>query len=513
MSTIDRRRFLRQTATAAAGLLAGCASRALQGPPVAVESASIEDLRRALEEGRETASSLVATCLRRIEDLDRNGPGLRSVIELNPDAPEIARTLDREAPRGPLHGIPVLIKDNIATHDRMATTAGSLALDGCIAPRDASVARKLRDAGAVILGKTNLSEWANFRSTRATSGWSGRGGLTRNPYALDRNPSGSSSGSAVAVAAGLCSVAVGTETNGSIVCPASVCGIVGIKPSVGLIAADGIIPISATQDTAGPMARTVADAAALLGVLAGRPLDLRGALDRDGLRGARIGVARNFFDPGSVSDDLLDRAVETLRRQGAVVLDPIDVPFPPGLGAAEGTLLSYEFKAGLNAYLAALGGNAPVKSLRDIIAFNEGHADRELLHFGQERFLQAEARGPLSDSAYRDALARCRRWAKEEGPDAILDRQGLDALVAPTSSPALKTRLGSGDGNFAGSSWPAAIAGTPNVTLPMGSWEGLPVGISFLGRAWSETLLIRLAYSFEQATLARRAPEFPPTVG
>jgi amidase len=473
----------------------------------------------------------VARTLERIEALDLQGPALRSVLELNPDAALIALELDREraarGPRGPLHGIPVLLKDNLDTHDRMTTTAGSLALEGSIAPRDSTVARRLRAAGAILLGKTNLSEWANFRGNPSTSGWSGRGGLTRNPYALDRNPSGSSSGSAVAVSAGLAPLAVGTETDGSIVSPASVCGIVGIKPTVGLISRSGIIPISRTQDTAGPMARTVRDAAILLGVLAGQdpddpvtlppatppPSDYTTVLDPDGLKGSRIGVCRRFFRAGSAADRMLTAAVQTLRRQGATVVDPAEIPTHGRVGESEFEILLYEFKAGLNAYLAARGPDAPVHTLQEVIEFNERHRDRELRYFGQETLLRSQEMGPLTDRAYLEAVEKARRLSRNEGIDAILDREKLDALVAPTTGPAGKTDLVHGDRGVGGSSGPAAISGYPSITLPGGEAFGLPIGISFFGRAWSEPVLLRLAYGFEQATRARRTPTFLSSVG
>ncbi|HLF92985.1 MAG TPA: amidase [Planctomycetota bacterium] len=505
---MNRRTFLHQT-TLGAAALASCAAPSPQGRPLDLGEATIADLRAA----RATAVSLTEKYLARIAELDKSGPALNAVIELNPDALEIARALDREAPRGPLHGIPVLIKDNIDTHDRMTTTAGSLALEGSIAPRDSDVARRLREAGAVILGKTNLSEWANFRASPSTSGWSGRGGLTRNPYALDRNPSGSSSGSAVAVSAGLCAVAVGTETDGSIVSPSSLCGIVGIKPTVGLIGGSGIIPIAHSQDTAGPMARTVTDAAILLGALADKRRDYATSLDPDGLRGARIGVARKFFRTGTVADRILDASIGALKERGAVVVDPADLPTHGTFGGAEYEVLLYEFKTDLNAYLSGLGPKAPVHSLQEVIEFNEKHKAREMPFFGQETLIRAQAKGPLTEKAYLDALEKCRRLSRNEGIDAVMTQHRLDAIVAPTTGPAAKTDLVHGDRGVGGSSGPAAVAGYPSVTLPMGEVFGLPVGISFFGRAWSEPVLLKLAFAFEQATRARRTPKFPPTIG
>lgn len=495
------------------------------------EESTISELQAAMNSGRETAASLVGKYLRRIEDIDRRGPAVNSVIELNPDAGAIARTLDKErkarGPRGPLHGIPVLIKDNIDTHDRMMTTAGSLALLGSIPSRDSFVAEKLREAGAVILGKTNLSEWANFRSNRSTSGWSGRGGLTKNPYALDRNPSGSSSGSAAAVSANLCSAAIGTETDGSIISPSTLCGIVGLKPTVGLISRAGIIPIAHSQDTAGPMTRTVTDAAILLGALTGvDPRDpatdpSRGRAHRDytpfldpnGLRGARIGVARRFFSARVGTEKILEAAIEEMKRRGAVIVDPADLPSQGKFGDSEFEVLLYEFKAGLNAYLAGLGPKAPVRSLKEIIEFNEQNQEKEMPYFGQETFLRAQEKGPLTEKAYLDALEKCRRLSRDEGIDAVMNEHKLDALIAPSGGPAGKTDLIYGNRSVGGSSSPAAVAGYPSITVPVGQVFGLPFGLSFFGRAYSEPTLLRLAFGFEQATKARKPPKFLPTVG
>ncbi|MGZ4971535.1 MAG: amidase, partial [Limisphaerales bacterium] len=429
-----------------------------------------------------------------------------------------------KGPRGPMHGIPVLIKDNIATHDRMSTTAGSLALEDSIAPGDAFVAKRLRDAGAVILGKTNMTEWANFRGDHSISGWSGRGGQTKNPYVLDRNPSGSSSGSAAAVAANLCAVAVGTETNGSVISPANMCGIVGIKPTVGLISRFGIIPISRTQDTAGPMARTVTDAAILLSALAGvdsnDAVTTRAAdhierdytkfLDPTGLRGKRIGIARQFFTTESMGDVLLKRALETMEQQGAIL-----VPFKDRMtnwGRAESVVLHYEFKAGVNEYLAWLGPESPARNLAELIAFNDRNKDRELQYFGQEDFLASQALGPLTDHAYLDALEKCRRASRDEGIDAVMKQYKLDAIAAPSGGPADPIDIIYGDRGTGGSAGAAAIAGYPNINVPAAQHMGLPVGISFFGRAFSEPVLLAIAYSFEQATKARFEPQFRPTV-
>ena len=497
--------------------------------PFELDEVSIVELQQRMESGQETARSVAEKYLRRIEEIDRQGPALRSVIEVNPDALSIADALDRErresGVRGPLHGIPILLKDNIDTADRMTTTAGSLALEGSIAERDSFVARKLREAGAVLLGKTNLSEWANFRSTRSTSGWSGRGGLTRNPYALDRNPCGSSSGSGVAASANLCSAAIGTETDGSIVCPSNANGIVGIKPTVGMVSRTGIIPISHNQDTAGPMARTVADAAAVLGALTGvdpddphtaasqgrSHADYSRFLDLSGLRGARIGLIRRLLGFHPAVDRIVEEAVRAMQSVGASVIDPVDIPTWGQWSESEREVMYYEFKAGLNAYLAGLGGSPRVRSLNDLIRFNEENADREMPYFGQEHFIRAQAKGPLSEQTYRDALARNHRLSRTEGIDRVMDEHRLDALLAPTGGPAWVTDLVNGDSYGGGSSGGAAVAGYPNITVPAGFVHGLPVGISFFGRAWSEGKLIRLAYAFEQTTQVRRPPRFRPS--
>jgi amidase len=480
--------------------------------------------------GRWTARSITAAYLGRIEQLDKQGPALRSILEMNPNALAIAGELDRERQakglRGPLHGIPILLKDNIDTADRMTTTAGSLALAGSIPARDSFVAKKLRAAGAVLLGKANLSEWANIRSMHSSSGWSGRGGQCRNPYVLDRNPCGSSSGSAAATSANLAAAAIGTETDGSIVCPANICGLVGVKPTVGLVSRRGVIPISHTQDTAGPMTRTVADAAAILGALAGvdpedeataasagqSPPDYLKFLDAGGLANARLGVARQYAGFHRDVDKLFAAALDALKKQGAVLVDPVELPPDAEIGEAELTVLLYELKADLNAYLKSLGAEAPVKSLVDVIAFNEKNAEREMPYFGQELFLKAEALGPLTSPEYRTALAKCRELSREKGIDAVLAKHRLDAIVAPTGGPAWVTDLVNGDHFSGGSSTLPAVAGYPSITVPAGFIRGLPVGISFFGRAWSEPVLFRLAYAYEQATRHRRAPRFLATV-
>ena len=494
-----------------------------------LEEATIESLQKDMTGGRYTARRIAQLYLDRIAELDRQGPTLRSVIELNPDALAIADTLDAErtgkGARGPLHGIPVLLKDNIDTADRMATSAGSLALASSIAAQDSTVARRLREAGAVILGKTNLSEWANFRSTHSSSGWSGRGGQTRNPYVLDRNPCGSSSGSGAAIAANFAAIAVGTETDGSIVCPANNCGLVGMKPTVGLVSRAGIIPISASQDTAGPMTRTVTDASHLLNALQGvdprdpatRALvtrsrrDYASALVSGGLRGARLGVARNFFGFSSAVDAQLEEALTALKAEGAVLVDPANFPTAGQFDDAEFEVLLYEFKDGLNTYLAGLGPQSLHKSLADLIAFNDREKEREMPFFGQEIFHQANEKGPLTATAYRNALARCRRLSRRQGIDALVAKHRLDAIIAPTGGPAWTTDHLNGDHFTGGSSTPAAVAGYPAITVPAGAVAGLPIGLSFFGPAWSELTLIRLAFGFEQATRHRRPPAFRPT--
>jgi amidase len=478
--------------------------------------------------GEMTARSLADHYLERIQQLDKQGRILNAVIELNPDALRIAAALDDErrtrGPRGPLHGVPIMLKDNIDTADKMTTTAGSLALAGSKAQQDAFVAEKLREAGAVILGKTNLSEWANFRSSRSSSGWSSRGGQTRNPYVLDRNPWGSSSGSGVAVSANLCAAALGTETDGSITGPAAVNGVVGLKPTVGLVSRSGIIPIAHSQDTAGPMARCVTDAAILLGALTGidpRDAAMRGGsavvsdytkcLVADGLKGARIGVARNFFGFHERVDAIIEGALEAMRQEGAEIIDT-ELASGEIYRESEYEVLLYEFKHDLNIYLRGLGPDAPVRSLEDIIAFNERNKDRVMPYFGQEHLLKAQAKGPLSEPAYREALAHNHRLARDEGIDATLKRHRLDAIVAPSNGPAFTTDVINGDHSLGGSSSPAAVAGHPNITVPAGFVYGLPIGISFFSTAFQEPTLLKLAFAFEQATKVRQAPKFLASV-
>ena len=534
---INRRELLRAGLTGGLAVAAGSTlpARALtetdavavRVPPFDLEEATIAQLQAEMSAGKHTARSLAEAYLARIEAVDGT---LKSVIEVNPDALSVAAALDAErkakGARGPLHGVPVLIKDNIATADGMATTAGSLALVGANAPRDSFVAARLRAAGAVILGKTNLSEWANFRSSKSSSGWSGRGGQCRNPYALDRSPCGSSSGTGAAVAANLAAVGVGTETDGSIVCPSAANSLVGIKPTVGLVSRAGIVPISHTQDTAGPMARTVADAAALLGALAGAdpadaataagrgkvPSDYAAFLDARGLDGARIGVARaKFFGYSPETDEIAENAIREMKRMGAVVVDPADIPHAGEFDDAEFEVLLYEFKADLNAYLSEWAPGAPVRTLAEVIGFNEQNRDREMPFFRQDIMEKAQKKGPLSDPGYGKALMRCRQLSRAKGLDAVMAKHRLDAIVAPTGGPPWTIDLVNGDHFLGASSTAAAVAGYPSVTVPAGYVFGLPVGLTFIGAAWSEGTLLRLAYSFEQGTRVRRPPRFLPT--
>ena len=545
---MDRRDFVRLGAVAGAIALRGnplaaevtreekqtlrTATKNLSNAPFALDEMTVADLQSAMAAGRMTAHSITQQYIDRIQALDRTGPTLRAVLEINPDALSIADALDRERKagkvRGPLHGIPILIKDNIDTADRMTTTAGSYALAGSIALQDATIAAKLRAAGAILLGKTNLSEWANFRSTHSSSGWSGRGGQARNPYVLDRNPCGSSSGSGASVSANMCAVAIGTETDGSIVCPSSANGIVGIKPTLGLVSRAGIVPIAHSQDTAGPMTRTVRDAAILLNVLAGvdprdpatsssstrNQTDYTTFLDANGLRGARIGVARTkFFGYSDVTDKLVNDAIDAMKANGAVIVDPANIETAGKFDESEFDVLLYEFKTDLNNYLASLGPKAPVKSLQDIIAYNDKHKDQEMPFFGQEIMIQAQAKGALTEKKYLDELASNLKMSRTDGIDATMDKYKLDAIVAPTGGPAWTTDLINGDHFSGASSTPAAVAGYPNINVPAGFSHGLPVGISFFGRAYSEPTLIKLAYSYEQSTKHRRAPQFIPTLG
>ena len=535
---VSRRAILRYGAVGGAAALTRPALARQSAPTPSAPSAAFEldeatvaDLQQRMESGQDSARSICEKYLARIDALDRKGPELHAVLEINPDALSIAAERDAERKdgktRGPLHGIPVLIKDNIATADRMNTTAGSLALLGASPGSDASLVKRLRASGAVILGKTNLSEWANFRSTHSSSGWSGRGGQCRNPYVLDRNPSGSSSGSGAAAAANLVALTVGTETDGSIVSPSNNCGLVGIKPTLGLVSRSGIIPIAHSQDTAGPMARTVADAAALLTVLAGAdpedpstkanpgkaPADYTKALDPKGLEGARIGVARKgLFGQSPAADRVVEAAIGDLKRLGAVVVDPADVATVGETDKSEFEVLLYEFKADLNGYLSRLGPTARYRTLKDLIVFNEQNRDKEMPYFGQEIFEQAEKKGPLTEKAYTAALAKNLRLSRKEGIDKTMDRHKLDCLIAPTSGPASLIDLVNGDYGPGGSTSLPAIAGYPDITVPAGEAFGLPVGISFFGRPWSEATLIRIAFAYEQATKHRRPPKFLATV-
>ena len=505
--------------------LFGCANRpAMEAGGPSFEEADIATLQAAMERGSLTSRALVDYYLQRIEALDSGGPKLQSIIEVNPDARAIADTLDEErarrGPRGPLHGIPVVLKANIDTGDKMATSAGSLALAEHRAPDDAHIVKQLRDAGAIILAKTNLSEWANFRSTRSSSGWSSLGGQTRNPYDPTRNPCGSSSGSGVAVAANLAVLSIGTETDGSVVCPAAINGIVGIKPTIGLVSRDGIIPIAHSQDTAGPMARSVRDAALMLNAIAGhdaddpahadRPSqlpDYAAGLDVNGLRGKRIGVLRSYGGVGAnpYVDAQFEASIAALRDQGATIVDPINLD-TEGMGDAEYEVLLYEFKADLNAYLEE--SRAPVKTMRDVMAFNRTNADSVMPFFGQEHMELAVEKGPLTDDAYLEALATSKR-VSQNAVDGALREHELDALVAPTNAPAWKTDHVSSDHFSVGSSSLAAVSGYASITVPSGYLFDLPVGISFIGGAYSEAELIRMAYAFEQATRVRRAPTLP----
>ena len=528
---MKRRKFLQTTAaTSIVSIINPVAALAREVttslPAFELDELTLTDLQQGMQSGEYTSRQLVEKYSDRISNIDKKGPTLASVIELNPDAEQIAAALGRErkerGPRGPLHGIPILIKDNIDTNDRMMTTAGSLALVGSKPLRDAFIAQRLREAGAVILGKTNLSEWANFRSTKSTSGWSGRGGQTKNPYSLERNPCGSSSGSGAAVAANLCAAAIGTETDGSVVCPSSANSLVGIKPTIGLLSRAGIIPIAHSQDTAGPMTRTVTDAAILLTALTGidprdeatnasrgrSASDYTKFLDKDGLRGMRLGVARKHFGFNERVDKLMNDLLVEIKKAGAVLVDPADIPTTGKFDDSEFEVLLYEFKADLNAYLAGLGPQAPVRSLAEVITFNETNRAREMPYFGQDIMIKADAKGPLTSKPYLAALRKNHLLTRTQGIDFVMKKNRLDALIAPTGGPSWPTDWINGDHFTGGYSSASAIAGYPHITVPAGYVFGLPVGISFFGGAFSEPKLIKIAYAFEQMTKARRAPQF-----
>lgn len=538
---MKRRNFIATTAAAGAGAIGTSIIQACSQPAkdkttddkllkdaFELNETTISLLQQGMQSGKYTSRQLVSLYLQRIAQIDKNGVQLNSVITINPDAADIAKQMDDERKSGkvrsPLHGIPVLIKDNIDTADKMVTSAGSLALAGSLAQQDAFIVSRLREAGAVILGKTNLSEWANFRSGRSTSGWSGRGGQTVNPYILDRNPCGSSSGSGVSVSANLCAAAIGTETNGSIVCPSSINCVVGLKPTVGLWSRSGIIPIAHSQDTAGPMTRTVSDAAIMLGLLTGIDdrdestrtgrgktlTDYTPYLDPEGLKGSRIGVARNFFGFHDKVDALMENAIKAMREKGALIIDPADIKTTGEIEKYEFDVLLYEFKADLNLYLSALPESVRTRSLRDLIAFNEANREKEMPWFGQEIFVSAQEKGPLTDRAYIRALENLRKFSGKQGIDSTLKKYNLDAIIAPTAGPACNTDWINGDHFSGGSSSPAACAGYPAITVPAGFISGLPVGITFMGAAWSEPVLIKLAFAFEQATRHRKMPGFKP---
>jgi amidase len=524
--SMKRRQFVQMGM--AAGVAAGMIKEASAAVAGNILDAGVREQAARMQAGTLTAQGLARQYLARIAKLDKTGPHVNAIIELNPDALKIAAEMDAERKagkvRGPLHGIPILLKDNIATADKMRTSAGSLALAGAPAVKDAHIVTQLRAAGAVILGKTNLSEWANMRSTHSTSGWSGRGGQTRNPHALDRNTSGSSSGSGAAIAACFATLAVGTETDGSIVSPSSTCGIVGFKPTLGLLSRSGIIPIAASQDTAGPMTRSVEDAALMLAAMlgndsadpamkdgVGKQFDFARVLQAGALRGKRLGVARDFFGSNDGVDAIGEQALAVLRAQGAILVD-VKVPNTDKYGESETEVLLYEFKPGLADYLKTYAPNAPIRNMEELIFFNSKHAAQEMPFFGQEHLVASAKKADLDTAAYQKAQRDNRRFAREEGIDQVLKEYKLDALVAPTGGPAWLTDYINGD-HYGGSfSSPAAVAGYPHVTVPAGFVKGLPVGFSFVGTAWSDAEMLGLAYAYEQASKARRLPTFAATV-
>ncbi|SMD32670.1 amidase [Reichenbachiella faecimaris] len=509
---------------------AGCRPQTQTTQAFELEEKTVVELQQMMEKGNYSSVAICQLYIDRIKAIDQVENGLHAVIELNPDALSIAAALDQERAagkvRGPLHGIPIMIKDNINTGDQMETTAGSLSLLGSDVEKDAFIVAKLREAGAVLLGKTNLSEWANFRSERSSSGWSGRGRQTRNPYVLDRSPCGSSSGSGVAVSANLCTITIGTETNGSIVCPSSLNGVVGIKPTVGLWSRSGIIPISKTQDTAGPMGRTVADAAVLLGALVGMDAedemtqdslavvyqDYTQFLDLDGLKGKRIGIFRGPMGMHEGVDAIMEQSFLAMKKAGAILVESIELGEMHYLGNAEYELLLYEFKDGLNAYLSGLRSDFPYKNIEDLIQYNKENSSEEMPYFQQEIFELAYSKGNLTDEAYQEAYALCQKISRTDGIDLAVNRHNLDAIVAPTGDPAWKIDRINGDNYRISSSSMPAMSGYPNITVPAGNVQGLPIGISFFSTAYKEAELIAIAYSFEQKTKARIVPKLLPTL-
>ncbi len=520
----NRREFLQIGAAGLTALTFLKNTNAQMSSKMQIEELTINEIQDKMKSGELTARKLTELYLQRIKEID---PKLNSVLEINPDALKIADELDKERKNGKIrsqmHGIPILIKDNIDTADKMKTTAGSLALLDAPTPKDdAFIVRQLRKAGAVIIGKTNLSEWANFRSTKSSSGWSGRGGQTHNPYILDRNPCGSSAGTGAAIAANLATVGIGTETDGSIICPSATTGIVGLKPTLGLVSRSGIIPIAHSQDTAGPMTRTVADAAILLGVLVGSDkndsitsqagkgeTDYTKFLQKDGLKNMRIGVGRQTFGRNSKIDAVVEPQLQVLKDGGATLID-IEFENLDKFGDAEYQVLLYEFKEDLNKYLATRGGK--YKTLADLIEFNKANADKEMPYFGQEIFLMAQEKADLNDRAYRLALLQSKIYTQEKGIDAVMDKNKLDAFVAPSGGAAWMIDLVNGDcGVFEGLTSLAAVSGYPSITVPAGYVQELPVGVTFFGRAFAEPTIIKIAYAFEQATKARKPPKFLPT--